>query len=177
MAEDVILTNVISFDVKVWDPGAPVLSSPSGKVVLPGDLGYRAAFADWRQSGRPPVSYGAYVDLYYLRGLNGGDFSSAFSGPGDGLLGLLAVAGHAAVYDTWSTRYEADGVDQGNLPGADEGTDGLDNNSEGGVDDASEHEAPAPYLTPLRSVQVKIRVFEPDSRQIREVTVVQDFAP
>ena len=63
-------------------------------------------------------SWGAYVDLYYLRGMNGGDFSSAFSGPGDGLLGLLAVSGHAAVYDTWSTHYETEGVDPGGSPGA-----------------------------------------------------------
>ena len=34
-----------------------------------------------------------------------------------------------------------------------------------------------PYPAPLRGIQVKIRVFEPDSRQIREVTVVQDFLP
>ena len=34
-----------------------------------------------------------------------------------------------------------------------------------------------PYPYPLRGIQVKIRVFEPDSRQVREVTVVQDFLP
>jgi len=28
---------------------------------------------------------------------------------------------------------------------------------------------------PLKGIQVKIRVFEPDSRQIREITVVEDF--
>jgi len=27
----------------------------------------------------------------------------------------------------------------------------------------------------LKGVQITIRVFEPDSRQIREVTIVQDF--
>ena len=34
-----------------------------------------------------------------------------------------------------------------------------------------------PYPVPLRGIQVKIRVFEPDSRNIREVTVTQDFLP
>ena len=46
-----------------------------------------------------------------------------------------------------------------------------------GIDDPGEREAPPPYPYPLRGIQVKIRVFEPDSRQIREVTVVQDFLP
>lgn len=45
----------------------------------------------------------------------------------------------------------------------------------GGIDDDSELEAPPPYPAPLRGVQVKIRVFERDTRQIREVTVIQDF--
>jgi hypothetical protein len=34
-----------------------------------------------------------------------------------------------------------------------------------------------PYPIPLRGIQVKIRTFEPDSRQVREVTVIQDFLP
>jgi hypothetical protein len=34
-----------------------------------------------------------------------------------------------------------------------------------------------PYPRPLRGIQVKIRVMEPDSRQIREVTVEQEFLP
>jgi hypothetical protein len=45
----------------------------------------------------------------------------------------------------------------------------------GGVDDDTELESPPPYRAPLRGIQVKIRVFERDTRQIREVTVVQDF--
>jgi hypothetical protein len=45
------------------------------------------------------------------------------------------------------------------------------------VDDIDEQEAPPPYPAPLRGIQVKIRVFEPDSKQIREVTIVQDFLP
>jgi len=45
----------------------------------------------------------------------------------------------------------------------------------GGVDDITELEGPIPYAAPLKGIQVKIRVFEPDSRQIREITVVQSF--
>ena len=46
-----------------------------------------------------------------------------------------------------------------------------------GVDDAMERETMPPYTDALRGIQIKIRVYEPDSRQIREVTVVQDFLP
>jgi hypothetical protein len=47
----------------------------------------------------------------------------------------------------------------------------------GVVDDDVEKLTSPPYPHPLRGIQVKIRVFEPDSRQIREVTVVQEFLP
>jgi hypothetical protein len=43
------------------------------------------------------------------------------------------------------------------------------------VDDLSEIEGPTSYPIPLKGIQIKIRVFEPDSRQIREVTIVQEF--
>jgi hypothetical protein len=67
--------------------------------------------------------------------------------------------------------------DPGEADYIDEGTDGFDTDGRGGVDDANEQEAPPPYPFPLRGIQVKIRIFEPDSRQVREVTVVQDFLP
>ena len=72
------------------------------------------------------------------------------------------------VYDTWSTTHFGnvwnDGLDNGT------GTNGI-------VDDDTERINPPPYPVPLRGIQVKIRIFEPDSKQIREVTVMQDFLP
>ena len=60
-----VLTNVIGFDVKAWDPGAPVRAFPdpqSGQVVIvkPGDPRYAEALANPAQQ---IVAYGAYVDL------------------------------------------------------------------------------------------------------------------
>jgi hypothetical protein len=80
------------------------------------------------------------------------------------------------VYDTWSTHYEYDGVSQFGGP-ADRATDGLDNDGKNGLDDAGERETQPPYPYPLRSIQVRIRAFDPDSRQVREVTIVEDFVP
>jgi hypothetical protein len=60
-------------------------------------------------------------------------------------------------------------------PAADEAADGLDGNGLNGIDDATEREAPPPYDDEVKAIQIKIRVFEPDSRQVREVTVVQEM--
>jgi type II secretory pathway component PulJ len=163
VAEDVILTNVIGFDVKAWDPTAPIYAgtgAAAGTTISPGDLTYPPA------AGATQIGTGAYVDLGYLP-----SGSSQFSGVGN------YSSTVPRVYDTWSTHYEADGLDQDGDGNTDWASDGIDNNNSGGIDDASEQEAPPPYAVPLRGIQVKIRVFEPDSRQIREVTVVQDFLP
>ena len=42
---------------------------------------------------------------------------------------------------------------------------------------AGERETLSPYPFPLRGVQITIRVYEPDTGQVRQVTVVQDFLP
>ncbi len=181
VAEDVMLTNVLSFDVKAYDPQAVVLTDSQGQGVYhPGDPGYLQVFQQWialpaAQRPAQVVSVGAYVDLNYLNdtgGLTPGTVPfSVFSGPGDPRSGL------SMVYDTWSDHYERDGFNQ-NLNGlVDEGTDGVDNDGLVGVDDAMEREAPPPYAVPLRGIQVRIRVYEPSSRQIREVTLVQEFLP
>lgn len=203
IGEDVILTHVLQFDIKVWDPLAPVFtvdptqdpaganwlvapSDPKGAmVIMPGDPGYPTALTKWAGTA---VTFGAYVDLNYA-------WSSAssatlhnishFSGPGDPRSGLAArnavglTPGYpAAIYDTWSTHYEQDGIDEDGDGSVDEGTDGFESDSTpNGVDDPGEQEAPPPYAHPLRGIQIKIRTFEPDSRQIREVTIVQDFLP
>jgi hypothetical protein len=81
------------------------------------------------------------------------------------------------VYDTWSSYYEHDGIDQNYNNLIDEGTNGFDDDGNGVVDDPGEMEAPPPYPVALRGIQIKIRCYEPDSRQVREVTVVHDFLP
>ncbi|MBP86560.1 MAG: hypothetical protein CMJ64_07585 [Planctomycetaceae bacterium] len=103
-------------------------------------------------------------------------------------------------YDTWTFHYERDGLNQDRdafvnsagtlVPLIDEGTDGFDLtswvNSTGntqtanpsrGVDDVGERETAPPYPVPLRGLQVKIRLFDPATRQIRQITVVSDFTP
>jgi hypothetical protein len=87
-------------------------------------------------------------------------------------------------YDTWSLGYERDGenqdADTDDVPGLiDEGTDGLDTPEHGkflnGVDDPAERETSPPYPVPLRGIEVKIRMIEFGTQQVRQVSVVGDF--
>jgi hypothetical protein len=92
-----------------------------------------------------------------------------------------------AIYDTGSFHYEHDGIDQddGGSGLVDEGTNGFDDDTPmstdpghpNAVDDPGEFEASPPYPVPLRGMKVRIRVYEPDTRQIREVSVVHSFVP
>ncbi|HEY2841757.1 MAG TPA: prepilin-type N-terminal cleavage/methylation domain-containing protein [Pirellulales bacterium] len=209
VGEDVILTNVLSFDVRVWDPTAPILLDADGTtLLLPGDPcpGYGAVTAAYgmtlQAAASAPaariVARGAYVDLNYaydvLLTLDathqanlGLDVLASQADPRSGL-NVITLNGASAtytvppsyipaIYDTWSTHYERDGIDQDGIYGADQGTNGVDDNNDGLIDDLSEQEAAPPYRIPLRGLQVKIRCFDPDSKQIREVTVVQEFLP
>lgn len=143
IADDVILTNVIGFDVKAWDPTyVDTTTNITGAYV---DLGNGAASGQFATATRPV----------------GRDTSNA-------VLNLVRV------YDTWPTSYEQTGAaGLGGTPG--NAVNGFDDDSNNVVDDSTEFLTSPPYPFPLRGIQVKIRIFEPDSRQVREVTVVQDF--
>jgi type II secretory pathway pseudopilin PulG len=220
-SDDVLLTHVLSFDVKAWDPTAPTIQTnqtfggiPAG-TYMPGDPGYVQIFNAWATSGvptlqsnlqplqltpaQPPGQYGgygyvvaqgAYVDLNYLGAVIANFLSASppivaqalasvshFAGPGVAQFGSTYSTGSglAMCYDTGCFDYENDGIDQNQNGIIDEYTNGLDDNGIGGVDDITEVEGPVPYPVPLKGIQIKIRVYEPDSRQIREVTVTEDF--
>jgi type II secretory pathway pseudopilin PulG len=184
IADDIILTNVISFDVKAWEPAL-------GQYV---DLGYEMRPIDPTNPTKvqeikhypPEIANDApYVsgEMFYHRGY------CLSTAPANGyyayLLGDYFIDNKTPpifaprVYDTWSTHYENTG-----LPGLStatyppgRGTNGFDDDGNGVIDDEGEKITSPPYPVPLRGIQVKIRVFEPDSRQIRELTIVQDFLP
>jgi hypothetical protein len=277
------MNHVLSFDIRVWDPGAPVFqvrTTAAGTLgaysaVLPGDPGYMYALHSFVSNPSPSnqtatlSSLGAYVDLNYMYQIDSSGstwgtalekyartlygistalinptYSNASNGynytfPSNyvgamgqspllplpwfalnsnpqsgiwtrnlaGMPGGNYPAPFGSIWDTWSTHYEYDGIDN-DLDGLiDEGVDGIDNptsltasgasavSSFGNtnnriraytaafypsfanlaVDDPSEMEAPPPYRYPLRSIQIKIRAFESDTKQVREVTVVHEF--
>ncbi|MEO2049196.1 MAG: prepilin-type N-terminal cleavage/methylation domain-containing protein [Pirellulales bacterium] len=177
--EDVMLSDVLAFDVRVYDPGALVMQDLTTEIILePSDLG-------WDPNVGNLASYGAYVDLgwfpnYPPAGLSNNAPEAAY--PYQRKAGWhpnqpTAMTGYPAVYDTWSFHYENDGLNQDNLVGPDQGTNGLDDDNQNGVDDMGERETAPPYDVPLRGIQVKLRVYEPDTRNIRETTVTRNFVP
>lgn len=176
--EDVVLTNVIAFDVRVFDPGAPVHVTAGNTPLVPGDPLFNS----------PASGSGAFVDLGYDPSV-----PSRFSGFGQAKSGLMGSRTDRRTYDTWSLHYEADGRDQGNANGIpantiDEGTNGLDDDADGDHDepaydangdgvfeDPGETETLPPYPVPLRGIEVRIRCYEPTSRQVRQVTIRHSF--
>jgi type II secretory pathway pseudopilin PulG len=186
--EDIVLTNVISFDVRVFDPAAPVATSPSGYDVITPERSPPATAFPAGGSGRIQAN-GAYVDL-------GNGISTAgpagitprFAGYGSPLSFLNGSVTAPCVYDTWSTHYEADGIDQDNVAGVDQGTNGVDDAvpartsspavpADGVIDDVDEWETSPPYRAALRGIEVRIRCYEPTSRQVRQMTVRHTFVP
>jgi len=190
--EEVVLTNVLSFNIQVYDPTVP-LRQNGGAIVAPGEPGYHNG------ADSPSLPLGAYIDLGdKIARIKGSSTPSAF-----GVLEPRSPVGRRSLlaptpqypfstYDTWSFHYEHDGIRQpthlvsemprdwrqGSGP-ADPGTNGIDDNPQQspGVDDISERETSPPYPHPLRGLRVTIRVYEPSSKQVREVTVVESFVP
>jgi type II secretory pathway pseudopilin PulG len=163
--EDIVLSNVLAFDVRVFDPAA-VIRSALTVAVTPGDPGYGAG------SSPNPTPTGAYVDL------GSGVTTTALMGSADARSKLRPpTANDPRVYDTWSTHYEVNGIDEDDDGIADEGTDGVDNNNDGVIDDLAERETSPPYPVALRGLEIRIRVYEPSSRQVRQVTVRHTFVP
>ena len=154
-----------------------------------------------------PFGLGAFVDLNYTlkHGYNTISVTTnpGWSLFASGVASKSQLS--EATYDTWSFHYEYDGIDQDDggeiLDGIDndgdgkidedidEGTDALDllvdhdnNNStapifQNGVDDVDERETSPPYPIPLRAIQVRIRMVDHSSRQVRQATVESSFVP
>jgi hypothetical protein len=111
-----------------------------------------------------------------------------FSGTGQAKSFLASAT--RRTYDTWSLHYEANGIDDDGVAGVDQGTNGIDNDSDGIIDeppldtnndgtyeDLGEMETSPPYPYQLRGLEVRIRCLDPESRQVRQVTVRHTFVP
>jgi hypothetical protein len=93
----------------------------------------------------------------------------------------MGMAG-SSTWDSWSSHYETNGVDEDGIAGIDQGSNGLDDTigayaQNGQIDEPEEQETSPPYPFPLRGLEVRIRCYEPSSRQVRQVTVRHTFVP
>jgi prepilin-type N-terminal cleavage/methylation domain-containing protein len=208
LGDDVLLTNVLSFDVRVFDLLAPLFERNSVSVE-PGDPAWGAKAQAWIGAGFPlnavtsPIAFGAYCDLGYFNSPRGQKPLSPFDriNPNAKFAGLTnpPTLNDNRIYDTWSLHYENDGIDQFGDGKVDLGTNGLDDNAngivddnpsnnlnngiddnaDGTIDDANEYtgefETLPPYPAPLRGIKVTIRVYEPSSQTVREAVVIQNF--
>jgi hypothetical protein len=80
-----------------------------------------------------------------------------------------------ATYDTWSLHYEFNGEDEDGDGVADEGTNGVDDNGDDLPDNPPEYETSPPYPVPLKGIEVRIRCYEPTSKQVRQITLRHAF--
>jgi hypothetical protein len=159
IGEDIVLSNVLAFDVRVFDPAAEVLEdTAAGVAVIAGDPGYSngAQFS--------PRIYGAYVDM---GAVGSGAFASVNT------KSQLTTP----TYDTWSNHYEFNGLDEDGNYGIDQKVNLIDDDMNQIVDDANELETSPPYPVPLRGLEVRIRIYDTSTRQVRQVTVRHTFVP
>jgi hypothetical protein len=187
--EDVMISSVAAFDIRIYDDLAPLRmhTDPGNGAqtqVAPGDPGFLDTV------NAPPaakIGQGAFVDLNYglVSSLNpDGLTSSYFSGPPSIYSGFFRVNSSGQygfllnAFDTWA-------------PAANNAMDGVDSNGSGVIDDIDELQAelprdPAatnprgqyvapPYSIPLRALQVTLRTYDPDSRQIRQLKASASF--
>ena len=157
LGEDIVLTNVLAFDVRVFDPDARVRDSGGGVALVPGDPGYSASLSS--------LASGAYIDM----GVTGaGKFASMHT---KSQLSTLST------YDTWSDHYEFNGIDEDSQYGVDQKNNMIDDDSNDIIDDEDELETSPPYPVPLRGLEVRIRIYDTSTRQVRQVTVRHTFVP
>ena len=165
--KDVVLSDVVGFDLQVWDPEAVVRVTDDGTAVTPSDPGYVSTTAT-------NATLGAYVDLGFAAKLGLTDSPGQFAYIGNPVT-QRPIYPDRATYCTWSSRYEYDGFDQDGDGIADESTNNLDDNNVGGADDPSELETLPPYPHHLRGIKVSMRIMDSGTRQVRQSDVIHDF--
>ncbi|MEZ6137824.1 MAG: prepilin-type N-terminal cleavage/methylation domain-containing protein [Pirellulaceae bacterium] len=140
-----------------------------------------------------PLSGTPFTDAFYMSGLVVQEGAITLQNP---------PAILQPTYDTWTTSYEGDGFLQTEIVGrrglmhitgttgptplntalrgtsgnynVDIGTDGIDNNA-GGVDDLSELETSPPFPVPLRGLRVSVRMGDPITREVKQMSVAKEF--
>ena len=161
--ENAVIQNVSSTPSPLTpdDPGYPfpvTISSGSGAYV---NLGWSGNKPSAMTASFPPTAQTAFQS---------GGIECSNSGTNATKLSL-------PTYDTWSTHYESNGLNENSAKDTliDEGTNGIDDDVNGLVDDSGERETSPPYPITLRGLEVRIRCYEPTSRQIRQVTIRHSF--
>ena len=166
---DLLLSDIAAFDVRVFAQNAQSQTDASGDFVAGAtELGWRGGTALGASSNR----IGDYVDLG--KGgtagvlLQNGMPTTAAAGGRPALTYLVTQP----VFDTGTSFYDRTTAG-GAIP---VGSNGIDDNTNGAVDEDAEKIA-APYNTPIRGLEVIVRLYEPNSGQASQVTMRQSMVP
>ena len=180
--EDLLVSNVHSFDIKVWDPAAS--AGPDG---LPGraNIDDDGIFGvdDPGELGAPGSDDGAFRDLGHRGTAGHYRYLPASQRPNNYYSN--SDYGHNR-YDSWSPSLDLNGDHQHDLPpfrpiwvGPDlrPGRAHFDDDGINGVDDAGELGWPGTDdFAPLTAIQIKVRFYDEISDMVREVTTVVSLA-
>lgn len=167
-----ILSDVGAFDLRAYSPTARV-SDVADVIVEPSDLGYINAPLDLTTSGS-----GAYVDLGYgPTTIPPGQLDEWFIGISAAPSNAVAWSAGVNVWDTWTPAYESDGIDQDNVNGADQATNGVNNGGSNVIDDPGERETSPPYVNPIRGMKVTLRLVEKGTKQVHQTSIIHSFVP
>ena len=213
---DVILTNVISFDVKVWDKDRTEIENDGYILVAPKyvNLGEGKPI---NTNPTPDLSseLGNENNFFYTNDQDQLNSSRSFSCPGWYKRSTISFNGYSpdavnapsasnptntignvldypfmpAVFDTWTEEYElqhlaktftgtADPYDGVNVTGVSRrpGFAATDVPLDGTVTADQLPDYPPPYRTELKGLKVELRVFDPVSRSIRNISLEIDMS-
>jgi hypothetical protein len=94
----------------------------------------------------------------------------------NGMQGVVRINGYRDLYNNAAGDDTNAAFPAWRQTAIDAGTDNLDNpGSFLGVDDATESETAAPFNVPIRGIKVTIRMEDPKTRQVRQMSVVREF--
>ena len=164
--DDVILTNVLSFNVKVWDEASDAYV----------DLGCDGANFD----AYDETTYDSF--LSYGRYGYGTDYTSFTRYDTNGNAHTFNQPLTPCVFDTWSEQYQRDlfnyydNNSAGILPDPALDGDISEIPSDGEITSSQLKTLPPPYDQAIKSIQIEFRVFDPRSKTIRNATVVVDLS-
>lgn len=155
---DIMLTNVISFDVKVFDPFAY-------KIPLTPGSG-RGAYVDIGDTFNDVIDVNTGLVANTLPTAAGftGDFLPATFGSTVNTLPSVPASGFnlttlSGTFDTGTRRFEGSPTATGAA----------------GSPLLNPTESPKTHTFPFTSIQITIRVYEPKSKQTRQITIIQDM--